>query len=243
MMNPMDRIILSCEHAGNQVPAAYRHLFAENPSILFSHRAYDIGILEVAKRMEQFLRRPLFACHTTRLLIDANRSLGHPNLFSEFSKTLPQGDKDWMVGNLYRRYRESVTNHVRRQIRRNRQALHLSLHSFTPVLRGRIRTADIGILYDPKRERETAVAAALRPILGDLTGLRIRRNYPYRGTADGFTSALRKIHNARAYLGIEIEINQAMLKGNGSKAAQLAELLCLALDQVKIRFGAQLFAD
>ena len=233
-MSKMDRICLSCEHAANEVPAAYRRLFAENPSILFSHRAYDIGILEVAKRMAQLLRRPLFACCATRLLIDANRSLGHANLFSEFSRQLPQKDRDWLIRNLYRRYRESVTRHVRSQIRRNRRVFHLSLHSFTPVLHGQTRKADIGILYDPGRKTETAAARALQHILRDITGLRIRRNYPYRGTADGFTASLRKTHSGRAYLGIEIEINQAMLRGDRFKAAQLAELICLALEQIRI---------
>ena len=44
-----------------------------------------------------------------------------------------------------------------------------------------------------------------------VVSLRIRRNYPYLGKTDGFTSFLRKKYSAKFYAGIEIEINQALL--------------------------------
>ena len=40
---------------------------------------------------------------------------------------------------------------------------------------------------------------------------RVRRNYPYRGAADGLTTALRRLFKPKDYLGLEIEINQALL--------------------------------
>jgi predicted N-formylglutamate amidohydrolase len=41
--------------------------------------------------------------------------------------------------------------------------------------------------------------------------LKIRSNYPYLGNADGFTTYLRKRFQ-KNYLGIELEINQKLLK-------------------------------
>ncbi len=231
-MNNIDHIVLSCEHAGNKLPVGFRHLFAEKKSILNTHRALDIGILPLAKRLAKLLHRPLFACYTTRLLIDSNRSLGHPDLFSEFSRGLSSADKNWLVHNLHRRYREPVIAHIRRQIRRNRSVLHLSLHSFTPMLRGRTRTADIGILYDPARIRERALAQRLQDILRHGTDLRIRRNYPYRGNANGLTTALRKTWNARLYMGIEIEFNQVLLMESRFRPGQMASLLCRSLQRL-----------
>lgn len=38
--------------------------------------------------------------------------------------------------------------------------------------------------------------------------LNVRRNYPYPGNADGFTTYLRKQFSLSKYVGIEIEINQ-----------------------------------
>jgi hypothetical protein len=74
-----------------------------------------------------------------------------------------------------------------------------------------MRLADIGLLYDPGRAGEKRFCqywrAALRARDPDL---RIRFNYPYRGAADGHTTALRKRFSARHYLGIELEVNQRL---------------------------------
>ena len=39
--------------------------------------------------------------------------------------------------------------------------------------------------------------------------LRVRRNYPYVGYADGLTTYLRTRFAAKLYAGLEIEINQS----------------------------------
>lgn len=109
----------------------------------------------------------------------------------------------------------------------------MSLHSFTPILNGQKRNADIGVLYDPGRRREKVLAIAFQEALNNRTGLRIRRNYPYRGNADGFTAALRKEFDERHYIGIEIEINQAPIMGNRSQGRKIAESICLSLHQIE----------
>jgi hypothetical protein len=43
----------------------------------------------------------------------------------------------------------------------------------------------------------------------------VRRNYPYRGNADGLTTALRRVHGADRYVGIEVELNQRLLGSGG----------------------------
>jgi predicted N-formylglutamate amidohydrolase len=47
---------------------------------------------------------------------------------------------------------------------------------------------------------------------------RVRLNYPYHGASDGLTTSLRRTFGPR-YLGVEIELNQALL---GSAPAQRA---------------------
>jgi predicted N-formylglutamate amidohydrolase len=229
------RIVLSCEHAGNRVPAAYRSLFSRCSSILSTHRGFDIGISKVAGRMARTLHEPLFACYTTRLLIDPNRSPGHKDLFSQFSKLLARPEKNRIIRRFYHQYRESVINHIRQRMRESRRVLHVSLHSFTPVLNDEKRNADIGILYDPGRKREKAFAIAFQNILRNCTGLKVRRNYPYRGNADGFTTALRKIFGEQRYLGIEVEINQALLMADQSKSRKIADAIGLSLNQILLR--------
>src|SRR5690606_21042231 len=93
----------------------------------------------------------------------------------------------------YRPYRGAVEAAVAGAARRG-AVLHVSVHSFTPVLDGDVRRADVGLLFDPRRAGEAACAAAWRDALRIALprGTVVRRNYPYRGTADGFTTQLRK---------------------------------------------------
>jgi predicted N-formylglutamate amidohydrolase len=97
------------------------------------------------------------------------------------------------------------------------------VHSFTPELNGKVRTADVGLLYDPTRDAERelcrrwqkALLTQIAATRGDRTNIwsdyRIRRNYPYRGSSDGLTTTLRRVFPALAYIGIELEVNQALL--------------------------------
>jgi predicted N-formylglutamate amidohydrolase len=225
-------IVLSCEHAGHAVPGAYRHLFVTNRSVLTTHRGYDIGIAPVARRAARILGVPLLACRTSRLLIEPNRSLHHRDLFSEFTRDLPEADKTWLIEHLWRPHRDAVTESVARDIRRHGRVLHLALHSFTPVVGGQVRTTDIGLLYDPKRRAERCFALGLQRALREMTGLRIRCNYPYRGRADGLPTALRRVFEPGDYVGLEIELNQALLTRPRTRLWKPAEVLCEAMRRV-----------
>jgi len=230
-LNGRTAIILSCEHAGHVVPVAYRHLFARNRKVLTTHRGYDVGIAPLARQVARILGVPLLACQTSRLLIEPNRSLHHRDLFSEFSRNLPAADKVWLIEHLWMPHRDTVTESVAQAIGRHKRVLHLALHSFTPVLDGQTRTADIGLLYDPKRRPESDFARALQRVLQETTDLRVRRNYPYRGNADGLTTALRRLLDPDDYAGMEIEFNQRLLIGPRTRPGRLADMLCSAISR------------
>ena len=79
-----------------------------------------------------------------------------------------------------------------------------------------MRNADVGILYDPRRQREAEPACRwAREIAA--SGLRVRLNYPYRGTADGLCKTLRQRLPVSAYVGVELELNQRCLAGPASR--------------------------
>jgi predicted N-formylglutamate amidohydrolase len=101
---------------------------------------------------------------------------------------------------------------VAEQVRRGRRVVHLGVHSFTPVLDGKVRRAELALLYDPRRPLERALCSAWADGLATaLPHLAVRRNQPYRGASDGLTTWLRRRFPAEAYLGIEIEVNQRLL--------------------------------
>ncbi len=178
--------------------------------MLKTHRGYDLGALRLARELATTLEAPLFAGSVTRLLIDLNRSLHHVKVYSAITRAWPGNERRRLVADYYRPYRNAVENWIARRVRRGRTVLHLSVHSFTPVLEGRLRHADIGLLYDPRRTLERTLCAAWRRALcGTAPLLTLRLNYPYRGTADGFTAYLRHRFPSSAYLGIEIEVNRS----------------------------------
>jgi predicted N-formylglutamate amidohydrolase len=80
------------------------------------------------------------------------------------------------------------------------------------VLHGELRNADVGLLYDPRRSGEKGLCTRWQKILEELDPkIRVRRNYPYPGVADGLTTWLRRRVSERNYVGVELEVNQALL--------------------------------
>ena len=208
-MTRSDYFLITCEHGGKRIPPRYGSLFAGFEALLRSHRGYDPGALTVARELAKALAAPLFVSTTSRLLIDLNRSIGHPRLYSEATRDVPVALRHEILEQHYLPYRNRVETHIGEAIARGKRVIHLSSHSFTPVLDGAIRNADIGLLYDPARSGERELCQRWRTELRAwAAALKVRRNYPYSGTSDGFTAYLRRRFPADAYLGIELEINQ-----------------------------------
>ena len=206
-------LFLSCEHAVETVPPVYRHLFHQHESILQTHRAIDFGALEVATHLSQTFACEFVQATVSRLLIDCNRSLTNASCFSEFTEQLPPAEKQQLIDQYYLPYRNHCEALLKAHIELGHQVLHLSIHSFTPVFKGITRNAGIGLLYDPKRHGEKEVARQWHGLLSQETPTyRVRMNYPYSGSSDGFTTALRKQYTEHEYLGIEVEMNQAIVK-------------------------------
>jgi predicted N-formylglutamate amidohydrolase len=204
-----DFLIVTCEHGGNRVPAAYAGLFRAHRRILDSHRGYDPGSLELARACARRLKAPLHFATVTRLLVELNRSKGHRALFSAITKSLPRAERDVLLRDYYFPYRQRIEADLARAIADGRRAVHFSIHTFTPKLDGKARRADVGLLYDPRRPGEAIVCKSIRQSLRlQRSDLLVRMNYPYEGKADGFTTALRTKWPADSYVGIEIEVNQ-----------------------------------
>jgi predicted N-formylglutamate amidohydrolase len=225
-------LVVSCEHAGRSVPAAWAASFEGLGALLDSHRGWDPGALELGRQLADAFDVPLHAATTTRLLIDTNRSIGHRGLFSEVTARLPPAQHREIVERYYRPYRDAVEGEVAGHVAAGRRVLHVGSHSFTPVLDGVARRADVAWLYDPRRPAESALAAAWMTALARRAPqLRLRRNYPYRGRGDGLTALLRRRHPDDAYAGIELEVNQAIVAAGGAPWRALRTMLVDALSE------------
>ncbi len=225
-------LVLSAEHASPRVPAHLRAAFAAAGLRAEGHRAFDPGSRAIALGLSRAFDAPLSLGQVTRLVVDLNRSIGHPRLFSAATRGLGAEAREELIESYWRPFRAEVEARVEAATACG-PALHLSLHSFTPELDGEVREVDLGLLYDPARPLERALAQAWRRSLAAAApGLRVRFNRPYRGAADGHTTALRRVFPAERYAGLELEVNQALMPGGvaprGLRAAlerSLRELL------------------
>ena len=229
---PETRLVLTSEHGTASVPARYSELFRGAEEVLTSHRAVDLGTAELTAYLARRTGVRPHRARVTRLLVDCNRSPGHPGLYSEFSRTLPAAERERLLERYYRPYRDAVEADVARGIDAGQTVLHVSVHSFARVLDGRERNADVGLLYDPGRKRERALCGQWQALLRADPGLRVRRNYPYRGVADGLATWLRRRFPAARYLGIELEVCQDIAAGGDTRWGRLKRLLGDSLDAI-----------
>ena len=169
---------------------------------------------------------------TSRLLVERNRSPWHRMLFSEITRSLPPDERRRIVERYYLPYRDWVETQVSAALETRERVLHISCHSFTPRLDGEVRRADIGLLYDPRRKTEAKFCAVWQGMIRAADPrLVVRRNYPYRGYADGLTTSLRKHYPDPAYAGIELEVNQKFPLGDATAWRAMKKLLVATFER------------
>jgi len=224
--------LVTCEHGGNRVPIAYQDLFRRAGPALASHRGWDAGTVALARDLARDLAglgpgegvtSPRVST-VTRLLVDLNRSAHNPLVFSEWTRALPPAERRILLEQFHTPHREAVASDVAELVSRGHRVIHLAVHSFTPVVNGRMRRVDLALLYDPGRSEERTLSATWVTVLRRrLPELRVGRNQPYRGASDGLTTWLRRRYGDDRYLGIEIEVSQGLLDAGGRLPRDVTE--------------------
>ncbi|NOG45642.1 MAG: N-formylglutamate amidohydrolase [Calditrichaeota bacterium] len=218
-------LLFTSEHGGNQIPEKYKHLFKGHENVLKTHRGYDLGIWSMAEAFSNGLQARLFKINISRLLVDVNRSLWRRTLFSEMTKPLSKSEKKNILDSYYYPHREKISTFLNDQISSGQKVLHIATHSFTPVMNGVERNADIGFLYNPERSNEKLISKEWKKTLNMCSDLRVRFNYPYRGKPDGLTAHFRKKYSNGSYLGVELEVNQKFVNEEGRFPDDLCKML------------------
>jgi predicted N-formylglutamate amidohydrolase len=225
----LPELVLTCEHASNALPPGFDP--GVPPSVVASHLGWDPGALVAARVVAARVGATLIAGEWSRLYVDLNRSAGEAGAVPAQScgteipgnRELDPAERARRIATTHAPYRATVLAAVERAVAASGLCVHVSVHSFTPELHGKARPYDAGVLFDPARPLEVAVADTL------LAGLRARgrtarANEPYLGTDDGVTTWLRTRFAPDAYAGIEVELNQA-LTTSASVAQELGALL------------------
>lgn len=247
-------VLLTCEHASPALPpelvpvfeARHAALCARKSqrqphaplkslaNLLASHRAWDPGALPVAKYWAERWQAQLFTGQVSRLVCDLNRTLDNPHLWSAYTNTLPEAQKNALLTQWYLPHWKAVRQAVDLALIPRTRVLHVAVHSFTPVLNGRERLVDMGLLHHPHRPLELALAKNMQRAYAQTPkpqgqALRLYRNAPYYGHTNSLVQFLRTQYAPEQYVGLEIEFNQALLAHGPYPAQMLAELLEQAL--------------
>lgn len=203
-------LLLVCDHASARVPLALGGL-GLTPEQLADHIGWDAGAAAVAQRLAVLLDAPLIQTNYSRLVIDCNRDADSDQSILERSDDIiiPGNRNLTATARLQRQqtlhapYHQAITEHLNR--RGTADTVLLSIHSFTPVLAGRLRPWSIGVCSGADRRLADPLLRLLRGVLDSGVG----DNQPYAiETGVDFTLPFHAAQRGLRHVMLEISRDQ-----------------------------------
>ena len=211
--------LVICDHASNNIPFEYENLGISKKD-LESHRAFDLGASDVASELSNLLSCNLVMANFSRLLIDPNRGKDDPTLIPKLSEgkiikgniniSISENDieRSKRILRFYLPYHKQINRFINRSLDNGRIPKILSIHSFTPIWKGKKREIDVGILWD-KDDRLSKI------FLNSLKNIKLGDNKPYSGRLKNDT--LYKHATSHGIPHVLIELRQDLLKKEKDK--------------------------
>lgn len=200
------RWLVTCDHAANTVPNFVGGGSLGLPeSEMGRHIAYDPGAAGVTRFLGEALDGPAILSNFSRLVIDPNRGEDDPTLLMKlYDGTIIPGNRhagpaelEERLDRCYRPYHAALARLVAARADR----VYLSIHSYTPQLKGRPpRPWHIGILY----ALDERLSAPLIARLEQEPDLCVGANEPYGGHLPGDAVDTHAIANGLPNVLIEI---------------------------------------
>lgn len=202
--------VLICEHASRLLPRKLGDLGLPEAE-LQRHIAWDIGAENVARLLSRLIDAPLLLQRYSRLAYDCNRPPESPDSIPEVSeltaipgnRKLSPGDRLARIAEIYRPFHDGVSAVLDRRAAAGARSIVVSIHSFTPVYKGKQRSVELGILHD----RDTSLSSKL---IKGFPNVDARLNEPY-GPKDGVLHTLNMHGFARGLEHAMIEIRNDLV--------------------------------
>uniref|UniRef100_UPI001A973596 N-formylglutamate amidohydrolase n=1 Tax=Arenibaculum pallidiluteum TaxID=2812559 RepID=UPI001A973596 len=222
-------VLLLADHAGRAVPRALGRLGVAEPEFE-RHIAWDIGTAGLTRLLARRFDAPALLGVYSRLVVDLNRALDDPTLMPEISdgtvvpanRALDAAAREARLEAIYRPYHGMVEHLLDGFAGRGVVPAVVSVHSFTPVMRGLARPWHAGVLWDRDPRMAVPLIAGLRAdpalVVGD--------NEPYTGR--GAHGTIDRHAVARGLPHVLVEIRQDLIatpEGEAEWAARLADAL------------------
>ena len=226
------------DHAGNRIPAALGTLGLAQAQRV-RHIAWDIGVRALGEALAARLDAMFVHQVYSRLVIDCNRDPQRVDAVPPVSDetaipgnaALSAADRARRVEAIHEPYQRAIGDELARRREAGRPGVLVSLHSFTPAMRGRARPWQVGVLHD---RGETGLAhAALRWLRADGRWT-VGDNEPYQMDNTDHTVPRHAYPVSLPY--IEFEIRQDLIDdaaGQQGWADDLAALLTAVVGPVE----------
>jgi predicted N-formylglutamate amidohydrolase len=202
--------VLVCEHAGNRIPKKLGKLGLTDPD-LERHIAWDIGAEQVSRLLSRLLDAPLVMQRYSRLVYDCNRPPEAGDAIPAMSEStvipgnskLSAEDKLARLREICRPFHDTVTRVLDRTASEGIAAKLVTIHSFTPVYKGKPRDVQLGFLHD----RDSYLAGRL---VKSFPGVDARLNEPY-APKDGVLHTVNLHAAPRGIKSVMIEIRNDLI--------------------------------
>jgi len=222
------QLLLVCDHAANFIPRALDQLGLPEAA-LQRHIAYDIGIAPITRMMADAFDAPAVFSHFSRLIVDPNRQLDDPTLVPEISDDTPVPANRQLTSealearlqSFFWPYHKAVRGQFDRMQAAGKCPVLVSMHSFTPVMRGRERPWEVGVLWDDDARLPVPLMRALQA-----RGWTVGDNEPYSGRdGHGYT---QHVHGDRRGLANAlIELRQDLIDTQRGREAWAEEMIAV----------------
>jgi predicted N-formylglutamate amidohydrolase len=230
--------VLVCDHAGRATPLKLGRLGLA-AAAFDQHIAWDIGALNLARRLAAMLNATLIHQAYSRLVIDCNRAPDHPGAILAVSdgwvipgnEALSATGIAARVSAIHAPYHGAIAAELDARANAGRKSLLVCVHSFTPRMAGQARPWHVGILHGPN----SPACEALLDLLRREEGLVVGDNQPYAMDGTDYTAPLHAW--GRGADVVEIEVRQDLIAddaGAGAMAALFGRLLPLILPEASL---------
>jgi predicted N-formylglutamate amidohydrolase len=217
--------LLLCDHAGRATPRRLGRLGL--PDAAFdAHIAWDIGALDLGRRLAAGLDACLIHQTYSRLVIDCNRAPGRPDSIVTVgdgwdvagNRDLSKSDAEARRLEVFEPYHARIAAELDRRRAGRLDTVLVCVHSFTPRMNGFDRPWHVGVLH----LGDSPASSAMLDLLRSEPDLVVGDNEPYAMDSVDFTAPF---HGHRRGLdAIELEVRQDLLQ-NPTSAGRIAEML------------------
>lgn len=203
-------VLLLCDHATNIVPPEVNDgSLGLGSDEMSRHIAFDIGARAVTLELAKLMNAPALLSRFSRLVIDPNRGEDDPTLVMRLydgtivpaNRNITAEEKQQRLVAYHRPYHAAITERIDTMVANGQGPALISIHSYTPKLKGRaMRPWHIGVLWhhDERLSRPLIDRLSLEP------DLCIGDNEPYGGELEGDCLSRHGTRRGLAHVLIEL---------------------------------------